>query len=199
MTSAVVCAADAMGWIADRLSKVSPGVRRSVVEWSGLAVAVWFALQVGLAGTQVKRRYEIRQPLGFVGTDLLRIEPRRTRMYQELVKAVDQADVLFTTAGFNSLFLWTGHQMPAPVLVAHDLRVLPSEDRRDIIAGLAEARNPIVILKKPLIGRQLPDIDLIQWITRSFEPYRTIGPFRLLRRPGSARQSATGDGGAVAP
>lgn len=182
LTSGVICAADGVRWIADSLGAGRAGAPARVVAASGLAVAAVVLAHLTWAGGVVARRYQAGTALGFPGTERIRLEPRRARQLQQLVAALEPADVIFATAGLNSLYLWTGRRMPAPVAVANDLRVIPEDDRRRIAQGLERAQRPIVILSPPMKPHDLSTIDLVQWIESHFELDRRIGRYRLMRR-----------------
>ncbi|MGI9285181.1 MAG: hypothetical protein ACR2P1_07305, partial [Pseudomonadales bacterium] len=116
------------------------------------------------------------------GTQLLRLEPERVKFYRYVVAEMRKADVGFTSSGFNSLYFWSGVQMPAPVVVQHDLRLSSEKDRRAVMRGLAAAKNPLVLLRQPAYGIKPPKIELTDWIISEFEVFRRYNGYLLMRR-----------------
>jgi hypothetical protein len=130
----------------------------------------------------LRQHYATLKPLGLDGTSMMRLEPEMVELYQHLAAAMSQADVGFTNTGFNSLYIWSGVKMPAPVIVQHSLLFATEEDRRSIIEGLASAEDPLVIIRLPVYGGELLKNDVIDWIMSEFEVQEKYRGYLLMKR-----------------
>jgi len=169
LVSAIVCLAD--------LSDSLP--RRAAYPAIGSAVLVLLLL---LNRTySLKQHYAALLPLGFNGTELMRGEAREVERYQHLVAAMRQADVGFTSSGFNSLYIWSGVAMPAPIIVQHSLLFTSAADRLSIMQGLKAAQDPLVLIRLPTYGGEPQKIDLIDWIMSEFEIVEKYRGYLLMK------------------
>jgi hypothetical protein len=182
LVSAVVCLADLAGWFARRgTGEFSRRVRKVATQLAIFATIL-------ILGIMLNRSYYLRQhyatlePLGLSGTTMMRLEPEAVELYQHLVAAMRRADVGFTNSGLNSLYFWSGVNMPAPVLVQHSLLFTTEEDRRSIIEGLKSAVDPLVIIRLPAYGGELLKIDVIDWIMSEFEVHEKYRGYLLMKR-----------------
>ncbi len=180
--SAVVCLADVTHWLANSVKNYSAQQRQLLsVAPAALLASLSLLFLTGKAFS-LKQEYAALQPLNVQGTRFIRLAPERVAFYQYVVAEMRQADVGFTSSGFNSLYFWSGVAMPAPVVVQHDLRLSSEKDRRAVIQGLAAARHPLVLLRLPAYGIEPPKIDVTDWIKSEFEVYRRYHGYALMKR-----------------
>ncbi|MGI9285517.1 MAG: hypothetical protein ACR2P1_09015 [Pseudomonadales bacterium] len=182
IVSAVVCLSDITSWLVISTQRYSVE-RQHRLSTLTAAMAAFFVL-VFLTGKtlSLKQDYAALEPLNIQGTRFLRLEPERVKFYRYVVDEMGKADVGFTSSGFNSLYFWSGVQMPAPVVVQHNLRLSSEKDRRAVIRGLAAAKNPLVLMRQPAYGIKPPKIDLTDWIKSEFDVYRRYNGYLLMRR-----------------
>ena len=183
LVSALVCAADSIRYFAQKWQGQGKG------GWLPDGNFVSFLIVAGLltcfaySGLDLRGRYWSLEPVGIPGMERLRLEPGRVSAYRQLLAEMHQADVGFTDSGLNSLYLWSGVDMAAPVVVQHDLSRLPRRQREEIAEGLAAAGNPLVLLRMAQYDLPPQKIELTDWINREFVEYRKIGGYRLMKKP----------------
>ncbi|MCY4427108.1 MAG: hypothetical protein OXC05_08770 [Halieaceae bacterium] len=183
LVSALVCAADSASSLAQKWQGQGSGGWRP----SGNLVHVLFIAGLlayfGYRGQELRGRYWALHPVQIPGMEWVRLESDRVSTYQLLLAEMRKADAGFNAFGLNSLYLWSGVDMAAPVMVQHDLRFTSSRRREQIAGGLAAASNPLVLLRMPQYGLQPQNIELTDWINTEFVEYRKIGGYRLMKKP----------------
>ena len=182
LVSALVCLADLADWFARRgAGESGRGVEIAPGYPAIFAATIVLAIMLN-RGYNLRQHYAALQPMGLNGTSMMRQQPEMVELYQHLVTAMQQADVGFTSSGFNSLYIWSGVKMPAPVLVQHSLLFATEKSRRSIIEGLESAADPLVIIRMPAYGGELLKIDLIDWILSEFEVDQEYRGYLLMKR-----------------
>jgi hypothetical protein len=144
-----------------------------------LVVAVT-TLLLSLHGT-AKKQYANYQPLRLAGTEFIKIEPGRAKLYRELVQSLNGADVVLTNSRFNSLYFWTGAHVPSPgFLSQYPLRHATPEQQQWGKAGVLNALRPMLVIKKS--GLVESDPDGTNWIELHFEISEEIGPYTVMKK-----------------
>jgi hypothetical protein len=182
LLAAIVCAADLIELAKERWAAESGSPW--ILPLRGIALLALLAALGSLYFEYVTVRtlYQGYKPLALPGTGFMRIEPHRGKVLRELAGAVSKADVALTTFRFNSLYLWSSAKMPAPgYLSLYPLAYsLPAEQER-VKAGLRRAEHPVVVTRLPREGAK-PQVGILAWIEENYQPYRTIGPYVLMKR-----------------
>ncbi len=169
LVSAIVCLAD----LSDRFA------RRAA--YPAIASAVLVLVLLLNRSYSLKQQYAVLLPFGFNGAELMRGKAKEVERYQYLVAAMGQADVGFTSSGFNSLYIWSGVAMPAPIIVQHSLLFTSAADRLSIMRGLRAARTPLVLIRLPAYGAEPQKVDLIDWIMSEFEIVEKYRGYLLMK------------------
>ena len=178
LTASIVCAADASAVLNARFHGSSIFLREKLLPVS-LVVAVT-TLLLSLHGT-AKKQYANYQPLRLAGTEFIRIEPGRAKLYRELVQSLNGADVVLTNSRFNSLYFWTGAHVPSPgFLSQYPLRHATPEQQQWGKAGVLNALRPMLVIKKS--GLVESDPDGTNWIELHFEISEEIGPYTVMKK-----------------
>ncbi len=178
-------AASAAAWLHSRY----PALRRS----GGLERLVPCAVLVGALVMLYIRfesagdRYRRHELLALPGTGPLRIEPRRADQYRRLVVAADGYRVVFTTFRLYSLYFWSGAGIPAPGSISSfPLAHASAEEQARARDGLFRADRALLIDRIDLArAREVGGGPA--WVDREFVETGRVGPYRLLTRPGGAR------------
>lgn len=182
VVSAIVCFSDVVDFVASNANRYGVEHRRFLSTAPAVALAGLVLLFITAKTLSLQQQYAALEPLNIQGTRFIKLAPERVKFYQYVVAEMRQADVGFTSSGFNSLYFWSGVLMPAPVVVQHDLRLSSEQDRRAVMQGLVAANNPLVLLRQSAYGITPPKIDLTDWIKSEFEVYRRYQGYAFMRR-----------------
>lgn len=172
--------------------------RRAVAAIGIVAAAIAFAvivnLQLRLPLKEYRAAYNGSVSLGLPGAEDVRLSPAEVATYQEVTAAIDEnCRSMVMLPGLNSFYFWSQENPPTwfnatgwPTLFdeAHQRRVI--EETRSI-KGLCELRNEGQAAGWS--GGTIPDTPLVRYMHRGFRPIVTVGPYELLRREGTARES----------
>ena len=183
LVSALVCAADSIRYFAQKWQGQGKGGWLPDGNFVSFLIVAGLLTWFGYSGLELRGRYRSLEPVGIPGMEWLRLEPGRVRAYRQLIAEMHQADVGFIDSGLNSLYLWSGVNMAAPVVVQHVLSRVSRRQREEIAEGLAAAGNPLVLLRMAQYGLPPQKIDLTDWINSEFVEYRKIGGYRLMKKP----------------
>lgn len=183
LVSALVCAADSIRYFAQKWQGQGKGSLLSAGNPVSLLIVAGLLTCIAYSGLELRGRYWSLEPVGIPGMERLRLEPGRVSAYRQLVAEMHQADVGFIDSGLNSMYLWSGVDMAAPVVVQHALSRVPRRQREEIAEGLAAARNPLVLLRMSQYDLPPQKIELTDWINREFVEYRIIGGYQLMKKP----------------
>ena len=183
LVSALVCAVDGTHYIAQKWQGESTGGWRPAGNLLSVLLLACMLSYFCYRVLELRERYWALQPVQISGMEWLRLEPSRVNTFQQLLAEMHEADVGFSAFGLNSLYLWSGIDMAAPVVVQHDLRFTSKRRQEEIAEGLAAAGNPLVLLRMQQYGLQPQSIELTDWIDREFVEYRKIGGYQLMKKP----------------
>ncbi|MEP5567747.1 MAG: hypothetical protein ABJN62_07940 [Halioglobus sp.] len=147
----------------------------AVVLFGGLSLLL-------IEGLSVRSQYRDYAPLALPGTEYMRMEPQRARVFGQLVEAIDGSDVVLTTFRFNSLYFWGDARAPVPTYLSHaPLAFTGEEQQAQLRQALDSAEFPKIVTRLPLDSLR-PESELIAWIDHNFEAYRKIGGYTILRK-----------------
>ena len=178
--SALVCAVDSTrylarvsqpaagekSWLAQRWPWPRGGSRQPAGNLLPVLLLAGLLVFFGSRGLELRGRYWSLEPVQIPGMEWLRLDPGRVSAYRRLVAEMREADVGFTDSGLNSLYLWSGVEMAAPVVVQIDLRLVSRRRHEEIIQGLSAAERPLVLLNLARYGGQPAKTGLRDWVHR---------------------------------
>jgi len=189
LLTAIVCASDLVNVAtkSDALKKTAIlfSLVRSVSTTAALAMVLVLIVQL----RQESAQYARFRPLALPGTQFMHIEPRRGRIYRQLVEELNGADMALTTFRFNSFYRWSTAKMPGTVYNAHSIAYAQPEEQALIKADMLRAEHPIIVTRDaPQWAQQYKEALILNWIEADFTPYRRIGKYTLLKPKGAEPQ-----------
>jgi hypothetical protein len=127
------------------------------------------------------RTYRAGVPLRLAGAQHLRLQPERVVVLRELATTLHQYSSTFLdTAGFNSLYLWTGKQPPNHLVVGSDIQIFTPQEQHGVIVALLEQPDSMIVRQPGTFGSPAGSTPFHQEIDREFRVWRCIGPFELM-------------------
>jgi hypothetical protein len=127
------------------------------------------------------RTYRAGVPLQLAGAQRLRLPPERVVVLRELATTLHQYSSTFLdTAGFNSLYLWTGKQPPNQLVIGSDIQLFTPQEQHSMIVALLEHPDSMIVRQPGIFGPLPSSAPFFQDIDREFRVWRLIGPFELM-------------------
>jgi hypothetical protein len=152
-----------------------------------LAVAAVFALQAIVLPGFTNAVLHHRQPrLELPGAEMMRLPAPLVEEYSRLVELLREHEctIFISYPGFNSLYLWSGLEAPAPRPPAIWMKALDDAKQRRAVAELRASPRPCAIRNEAIaavyVSEPLLEKPLIAYIFENFEPAENVGAFEFM-------------------
>ena len=98
---------------------------------------------------------------------MVRCHPQEKEMWHGLVARVEPFDAFIATTGLNSMYFWTGKEPVGPVLLSHEIRVIPEALQVEIARRLLEVKHPMVLVRENITPLSIEGTPLMRIIRKS--------------------------------
>jgi hypothetical protein len=187
-----ICIANGVRGLAGALPA---GAERRALAGVGALAAAIAALALGNVMLrqqvqQARAAYNASVSLGLPGATDMRLFPGDVELYREITAGIDRRCSSFLTLpGMNSFYIWTDQEPPTGYNATAWPDLFDDAQQQRIIKETRSIRGLCLLenagLAEGWSAGVIPDVPLVRYLDRGFEPIAQFGNYRLLKRDGN--------------